>query len=46
MRCRAGIALEKAGLVECLMPEDNRDRYYRISDSGKKVLAIIEGKGE
>ena len=39
-------AMEKVGLVECLTPEENRDRYYRISDSGKKVLAIIEGKGE
>jgi DNA-binding MarR family transcriptional regulator len=39
-------AMEKVGLVECLTPNENRDRYYRISDTGKKVLAIIEGKGE
>jgi DNA-binding MarR family transcriptional regulator len=38
--------MEKVGLVECLMPEENRDPYYRISDIGKKVLAIIEKKGE
>lgn len=39
-------ALEKVGLVECLTPDEKMDRYYRISDTGKKVLAIIEGKGE
>lgn len=39
-------AMEKVGLVECLTPDENRDRYYRISDTGKKVLAIIEGKGD
>lgn len=39
-------ALEKEGLVECLTPDEKMDRYYRISDTGKKVLAIIEGKGD
>ncbi|MDO9323477.1 MAG: winged helix-turn-helix domain-containing protein [Methanoregula sp.] len=39
-------ALEKVGLVECLTPEENRDRYYRITDTGKKVAEIIEGKGK
>jgi len=39
-------AMEKVGLVECLTPNENRDRYYRISETGKKVLVIIEGKGE
>ncbi len=39
-------ALEKVGLVECMTPDEKMDRYYRISDTGKKVLAIIEGKGE
>jgi len=38
--------LEKVGLVECLTPDENRDRYYRTTDTGKKVVAIIEGKGE
>jgi len=38
--------LEEVGLVECLTPNENRDRYYRITDTGKKVVAIIEGKGE
>jgi hypothetical protein len=32
--------------VECPTPDEKMDRYYRISDTGKKVLAIIEGKGE
>jgi DNA-binding MarR family transcriptional regulator len=35
-------AMEKVGLVECLTPEENRDRYYRITETGKKVVAIIE----
>jgi DNA-binding MarR family transcriptional regulator len=39
-------AMEKVGLVECLTPTENRDRYYRTSETGKKVLAIIDGKGE
>ena len=39
-------ALEKVGLVECLTPDEKMDRYYRISETGKKVLVIIEGKGE
>ena len=39
-------ALEKVGLIECLTPDEKMDRYYRITDTGKKVLAIIEGKGE
>jgi DNA-binding PadR family transcriptional regulator len=43
---RSVLALEKVGLVECLTPNENRDRSYRISETGKTVLAIIEGKGE
>jgi DNA-binding MarR family transcriptional regulator len=43
---RAVLALEKVGLVECLTPDSKMDRYYRMTDTGKKVLAIIEGKGE
>jgi DNA-binding PadR family transcriptional regulator len=38
--------MEKAGLVECLTPEENRDRYYRVTESGKKVAEIIEGMGK
>jgi hypothetical protein len=32
--------------VECLTPDENRDRYYQIIETGKKVAEIIEGKGE
>jgi DNA-binding MarR family transcriptional regulator len=39
-------AMEKVGLVECLTPDETMDRYYRTTETGKKVLAIIEGKGE
>ena len=39
-------AMEKVGLVECLTPNENRDRYYRITETGKKVAEIIEGKGK
>jgi DNA-binding MarR family transcriptional regulator len=39
-------AMEKVGLVECLTPDENRDRYYRTTETGKKIVAIIEGKGE
>ena len=39
-------AMEKVGLVECLTPAENRDRYYRTTETGKKIVAIIEGKGE
>ena len=39
-------AMEKVELVECLTPEENRDRYYRVTESGKKVAEIIEGGGK
>jgi hypothetical protein len=39
-------ALEKVRLVECLTPEEKMGRYYWTTDTGKKVLAIIEGNGE
>jgi len=39
-------AMEKVGLVECLTPDENRDRYYRTTETGKKVAEIIEGKGK
>jgi DNA-binding MarR family transcriptional regulator len=43
---RAIHALEKVELVECLTPDEKMDRYYRTTETGKKVIAIIEGKGE
>ena len=43
---RSVLALEKVGLVECLTPEEKMDRYYRITETGKKVAEIIEGKGK
>lgn len=39
-------ALEQVGLVECMTPDEKMDRYYRATDSGKKVAEIIEGMGE
>jgi DNA-binding MarR family transcriptional regulator len=39
-------AMEKVGLVECLTPDETMDRYYQITETGKMVVAIIEGKGE
>jgi hypothetical protein len=32
--------------VECLTPEEKMDRYYRTTETGKKVAEIIEGKGK
>jgi DNA-binding transcriptional ArsR family regulator len=43
---RTVMATEKVGLVECLTPDEKMDRYYRTTDTGKMVLAIIEGEGE
>ena len=43
---RTILALEKVGLVECLTPNEKLGRFYRTTDTGKKVVAIIEGKGE
>jgi hypothetical protein len=43
---RAVLALDKVGFVECLTPDEKMDRYDRTTDTGKHVLAIIEGKGE
>jgi len=42
---RAVLALEKVGLVECLTPDEKMDRYYRTTETGKKVAEIIEGAG-
>jgi len=38
--------LEKAGLVECLTPDEKMSRYYRTTDVGRKVVDVIEGKAE
>lgn len=43
---RAIQALEEVGLVECLTPDENMNRYYQITETGKKVLGIIEEMGE
>jgi DNA-binding transcriptional ArsR family regulator len=43
---RTILALEKAGLVECLTPDERMGRFYRTTGTGKKVIDIIEGKGE
>jgi len=43
---RVMIELTEKGLVDCLTPDEHTGRYYRINDTGKKVLAIVEGKGE
>ena len=43
---RTILALEKVGLVECLTPNEKLGRFYRTTETGKKVVAIIEGKGE
>jgi DNA-binding MarR family transcriptional regulator len=40
------IELTEKGLVECLTPNEHTGRYYRITETGKKVNAIIEGKEE
>lgn len=36
-------ALEKKGLIECLTMDEKMDRYYRTTETGKKVVEIIEG---
>lgn len=43
---RAILALEEKELVECLTPDERMGRYYRTSETGKKVLDVIEGKEE
>jgi len=43
---RVMIELTEKGLVECLTPDEHTGRYYRITETGKKILAVIEGKGE
>ena len=35
--------LGEKGLVECLTPNATKNRIYRITDKGKKVLKALEG---
>ena len=46
MISRVMLELTEKGLVECLTPNERMGRYYRITETGKKVVAIIEGRGE
>ena len=43
---RAILELTDKGLVECLTPDERMGRYYRITETGKKVVDVIEGKEE
>jgi len=43
---RAIQALEEKGLVECLTPDERMGRYYQTTEIGRKVVDVIEGKGE
>ena len=43
---RVMVELADKGLLECLTPDEHTGRYYRITETGKKVMAIIEGKWE
>lgn len=41
---RTILALEKKGLLECLTPDERMGRYYRATETGKKVVEILQGK--
>jgi len=43
---RAILELQEKGLVECLTPDERMGRYYRITDVGRKVVDVIEGKAD
>jgi len=43
---RAILELVEVGVVECLTPDERMGRYYRITDIGRQVLDVIEGRGE
>jgi DNA-binding MarR family transcriptional regulator len=43
---RTILDLTEKGLVECLTPDERMGRYYRTTEIGRKVVAIIDGKGE
>lgn len=38
--------LEKVELVEWLTPDEKMDRYYRVTETGKKGAETIEGLGK
>ena len=35
--------LSDKGLVECLTPKSTKNRIYRITDKGRRVLKALEG---
>ena len=39
---RALIQLEKKNFVKCLNPSDDRFRFYKITEKGKKVLKKLK----
>lgn len=39
---RTILQLEKKGFVECLNPQEKLGRFYRITDSGRRILAEVE----
>jgi len=41
---RAILELTEKGLVECLTPDERMGRYYRTTETGKKVIDLIEGR--
>jgi predicted transcriptional regulator len=43
---RAILELMEKELVECLTPDQRMGRYYRITETGKNVIDVIDGKGE
>ena len=44
---RALKSLKELDCVELLVPEDTRKgRLYRITDTGREVLAVVEGDGD
>jgi DNA-binding MarR family transcriptional regulator len=38
---RAMRELEKKGLVRCLTPEMNKNRFYELTDTGREVLGKL-----
>ena len=41
---RAILELTEKELVECLTPDERMGRYYRTTETGKKVIDLIEGR--
>lgn len=36
--------LVEAGLVECLTPDQKMGRFYRVTDTGRMVIGMMDGK--